>query len=83
LGGDQRDLERRPSLTIRNVAAFALVSVGCFGLGVGFYGNLPNGRDLFVRHVFWASVLSTLVILIPYLSASNSTIYSTRRSAWT
>ena len=54
-----------PQLTIRNVAAFALVSVGCFGLGVGFYGNLPNGRDLFLRHVFWASVLSTLVILIP------------------
>jgi exopolysaccharide production protein ExoQ len=54
-----------PALTARNVAAFVLVSVGCFGLGVGFYGRLPNGRDLFLRHVFWAGVLSALVILLP------------------
>jgi exopolysaccharide production protein ExoQ len=54
-----------PPLTLRNVIAFVLVSVGCFGLGVGFYGGLPNGRDLFLRHVFWASVLSALVILLP------------------
>src|SRR5215210_1298018 len=54
-----------PPLTVRNVIAFMLVSVGCFGLGVGFYGGLPNGRDLFLRHVFWASVLSALVILLP------------------
>ena len=54
-----------PPLTVRNLVAFVLVSVGCFGLGVGFYGNLPNGRDLFLRHIFWASVLSALVILLP------------------
>jgi exopolysaccharide production protein ExoQ len=54
-----------PPLTLRNVVAFILVSIGCFGLGVGFYGGLPNGRDLFLRHVFWASVLSALVILLP------------------
>ncbi len=54
-----------PPLTIRNVIAFILVSVGCFGLGVGFYGGLPNGRDLFLRHVFWASILSAMVILLP------------------
>jgi exopolysaccharide production protein ExoQ len=54
-----------PPHTVRNVVAFVLVSVGCFGLGVGFYGSLPNGRDLFLRHVFWASVLSALVILLP------------------
>jgi exopolysaccharide production protein ExoQ len=54
-----------PPLTIRNLVAFVLVSVGCFGLGVGFYGSHPNGRDLFLRHVFWASVLSALVILLP------------------
>jgi exopolysaccharide production protein ExoQ len=54
-----------PPLTVRNIIAFILVSVGCFGLGVGFYGGLPNGRDLFLRHVFWASVLSALVILLP------------------
>jgi O-antigen ligase len=42
-----------------------MVSVGCFGLGVGFYGSLPNGKDLFLRHVFWAGVLSALVILLP------------------
>jgi O-antigen ligase len=54
-----------PPLTLRNLVAFVLVSVGCFGLGVGFYGSLPNGRDLFLRHVFWASVLSALVILLP------------------
>ena len=54
-----------PLLTFRNVGAFALVSVGCFGLGAGFYGRLPNGRDLFLRHLFWAGVLSSLVILLP------------------
>jgi len=54
-----------PPLTVRNLVAFVLVSVGCFGLGVGFYGSLPNGRDLFLRHLFWASVLSALVILLP------------------
>jgi len=54
-----------PPFTIRNVVAFVLVSVGCFGLGVGFYGSLPNGRDLFLRHVFWAGVLSALVVLLP------------------
>ena len=54
-----------PPLTVRNVVAFVLVSVACFGLGAGFYGGLPNGRDLFLRHVFWASVLSALVILLP------------------
>jgi O-antigen ligase len=54
-----------PPLTIRNVGALALVSVGTFGLGAGFYGSLPNGRDLFLRHVFMAGVLSALVVLIP------------------
>jgi hypothetical protein len=54
-----------PPLTVRNVVAFALVSIGCFGLGAGFYGGRPNGRGLFLRHVFWASVLSALVILVP------------------
>jgi O-antigen ligase len=54
-----------PLLTVRNLVAFVLVSVGCFGLGGGFYGSLPNGRDLFLRHVFWASILSALVILLP------------------
>ncbi len=54
-----------PPLTVRNVAAFVLVSIGCFGLGVGFYGSHPNGRDLFLRHIFWASVLSALMIILP------------------
>jgi hypothetical protein len=54
-----------PPLTVRNVFAFILVSVGCFGLGAGFYGRLPNGRDLFLRHVFWAGVLSALAVLLP------------------
>lgn len=54
-----------PLITARNVLAFVLVSVGCFGLGTGFYGRLSNGRDLFLRHVFWAGVLSALVILLP------------------
>jgi exopolysaccharide production protein ExoQ len=54
-----------PPLTIRNVVAFVLVSIGCFGLGAGFYGRLPNGRDLFLRHIFWAGVLAALVVLLP------------------
>jgi exopolysaccharide production protein ExoQ len=54
-----------PPLTIRNVVAFVLVSIGCFGLGAGFYGRLPNGKDLFLRHIFWAGVLAALVVLLP------------------
>lgn len=54
-----------PPLTFRNVAAFVLITVGSFGLGAGFYGNLPNGRDLFLRHVFIAGVLSALAVLLP------------------
>jgi O-antigen ligase len=54
-----------PALTIRNVGAFTLVTVGTFGLGAGFYGSLPNGRDLLLRHIFVAGVLSAMVILIP------------------
>jgi exopolysaccharide production protein ExoQ len=41
------------------------VTVGTFGLGAGFYGSLPNGRDLLLRHIFIAGVLSAAVILIP------------------
>ena len=54
-----------PALTLRNAVAFTMLSVGSFGLGAGFYGNHPNGRDLFLRHLFAAGVLSALVILIP------------------
>lgn len=54
-----------PPLTFRNAVAFALVSVGAFGLGAGFYGSLPNGRELFLRHVFTAGVLSALAVLLP------------------
>jgi exopolysaccharide production protein ExoQ len=54
-----------PPLTLRSVGAFALVSVGSFGLGAGFYGRHPNGRDLFLRHVFAAGVLSALAVLAP------------------
>jgi exopolysaccharide production protein ExoQ len=54
-----------PPLTLRNVVAFVLVSVGCFGLGAGFYGSRPGGRDLFLRHIFAAGVLSALAILVP------------------
>ncbi len=54
-----------PLLTFRNLVAFALVSVGSFGLGAGFYGRHPNGRDLFLRHVFAAGALSALAVLAP------------------
>jgi O-antigen ligase len=54
-----------PPLTFRNACAMVLVSVGSFGLGAGFYGGLANGRDLLLRHIFFAGVVSALVILIP------------------
>jgi exopolysaccharide production protein ExoQ len=54
-----------PPLTLRSTVAFALVSVGTFGLSAGFYGRHPNGRDLFLRHVFVAGVLSALVVILP------------------
>ena len=54
-----------PLLTLRSAVAFVLVSVGAFGLSAGFYGGQPNGRDLFLRHVFVAGVLSALVVLLP------------------
>lgn len=52
-------------ITFRNAVAFVLVSVGSFGLGAGFYGARQNGRDLFLRHVFWAGVISALALLLP------------------
>lgn len=54
-----------PPLTFRNAVAFVLVSVGAFGLGAGFYGTLPDGRRLFLRHVFTAGVLSALAVILP------------------
>jgi exopolysaccharide production protein ExoQ len=54
-----------PLSTLRNVVAFALVSVGCFGLGAGFYGSRPDGRDLLLRHILAAGVLSALALLVP------------------
>jgi exopolysaccharide production protein ExoQ len=54
-----------PPLTLRSVVAFALVSAGTLGLSAGFYGGHPNGRDLFLRHIFAAGVLSALVVLLP------------------
>lgn len=54
-----------PPLTVRSVVAFVLVSAGTFGLSAGFYGGHPNGRDLFLRHVFVAGALSALVVLLP------------------
>lgn len=54
-----------PPLTFRNAVAFVLVSVGAFGLGAGFYGTVPNGRGLFLRHVFTAGVLSALAVILP------------------
>lgn len=54
-----------PPLTFRNAVAFMLVSVGSFGLGAGFYGWLPNGRGLFLKHVFAAGILSALALLLP------------------
>lgn len=54
-----------PPITFRNAVAFVLVSIGSFGLGAGFYGDLPNGRDLFLRHVFTAGALSALALLLP------------------
>lgn len=54
-----------PPLTFRNAIAFVLVSVGAFGLGAGFYGTLLNGRELFLRHVFTAGVLSALAVILP------------------
>lgn len=63
-----------PALTLRNLAAYVLVSIGSFGLGAGFYGNHPNGRGLFLKHVIAAGFLSALVVLIPlpfYLGEFN------------
>lgn len=54
-----------PPLTFRNVAAFGLITVGSFGLGAGFYGASPGGRDLLLRHLFIAGVLSALMIIVP------------------
>jgi O-antigen ligase len=54
-----------PPLTLRNAGALALVTVGTFGLGAGFYSSLPNGRNLLLRHIFMAGVLGALVLLVP------------------
>ncbi len=54
-----------PTLTVRNLVAFSLVTLGSFGLGAGFYGGRGDGGRLFLRHVTVAGVVSALVILLP------------------
>lgn len=63
-----------PEITLRNLAAYVLVTVGCFGLGAGFYGGREDGARLFLRHLAIAGVISALVVLIPlprYLGEFN------------
>lgn len=63
-----------PEITLRNLAAYVLVSVGCFGLGAGFYGGREDGVRLFLRHLAIAGLVSALVVLIPlprYLGEFN------------
>lgn len=52
-------------LTVRGLAAFALVSLGSLGLGAGFYGRHREGMRLLLRHVFVAGMLSALVTMVP------------------
>jgi exopolysaccharide production protein ExoQ len=54
-----------PALTVRNLAAFALVTLGSFGLGAGFYGARPDGARVFFRHVVVGGFLSAAAILLP------------------
>lgn len=63
-----------PAITLRNLAAYVLVSMGCFGLGAGFYGGRKDGARLFLRHLAVAGLISALVVLIPlprYLGEFN------------
>lgn len=63
-----------PEITLRNLAAYVLVSLGCFGLGAGFYGGREDGARLFLRHLAVAGLISALVVLIPlprYLAEFN------------
>lgn len=52
-------------LTIRGIAAFALVSLGSLGFGAGFYGARPDGARLLLKHVFLAGVISALFVVVP------------------
>jgi O-antigen ligase len=54
-----------PDMTVRRLVAFGLVSMGSVGLGAGFYGSRPGGRARFLRHIIVASVISSLLLLVP------------------
>ena len=54
-----------PGITVRNLVAFCLVTLGGLGLGAGFYGARPDGGRRFLRHVTVAGVLSALVVILP------------------
>lgn len=54
-----------PALTVRNLVAFALVTLGSFGLGAGFYGARPDGVRTFFRHVVVAGLISAGAVLLP------------------
>lgn len=72
-----------PPLTVRGLAAFALVSLGSLGLGAGFYGRHRQGVKLFLRHVFVAGVLSALVVTIPLpLHLSQVNILDPAQRLW-
>lgn len=54
-----------PAITVRNLVAFVLVSLGSFGFGAGFYGARSDGARLFFRHVVVAGFVSAGAILLP------------------
>jgi hypothetical protein len=43
------------SLSIRRLAAFFLILLGCFGLGAGFYSRTRNSIETLARHVIYAA----------------------------
>jgi hypothetical protein len=75
------------SLSIRRLASFFLILVGCFGLGAGFYGHTRNGIETLARHVIYAagiavgllfSLLFTRGILLDFLNPLWNLKYSTQ-----
>jgi exopolysaccharide production protein ExoQ len=60
-----------PSISVRRLIAFTLISLGSIGFGAGFYGGRPDGRNLLLRHAVLAGILAALALLIPFVLRGN------------
>src|SRR5215467_14099605 len=59
------------ALTIRRFGQLALLVLGSYGLGVGFYGQSEQGRRLLAKHVLVAGLTAMATLWLALLSTGS------------